>query len=278
MPTPPFIVDSHCHLDFPVLAESIDAVLERARRAGVGLMVTISTRVKAFERVLAIAEAHDSVYCTVGTHPHHADEERDVTAERLVALAEHPKVIGIGESGLDYHYDQSPRDIQARRFRTHIAAARETGLPLVIHSREAEDDTTAILEEEYAEGAFMPLLHCFSSDGSLARRALALGGYVSFSGIITFKNTEALQAAAYETPADRILVETDAPYLAPVPVRGKPNEPAFVTHTLAKLAEIKGVSPETMAMRTSANFFRLFAKADPDRAETGIKGNGVNGS
>ncbi|MEG9883269.1 MAG: TatD family hydrolase [Hyphomicrobiales bacterium] len=277
MPTPPFIVDSHCHLDFLVLAENIDAVLERAHRASVGLMMTISTRVKAFERVLAIAEAHDSVYCTVGTHPHYANEERDVTADRLVALAEHPKVIGIGEAGLDYHYDKSPRDIQARSFRAHIAAARETGLPLVIHSRAAEGDTAAILEEEYAKGAFMPLLHCFSSDGSLARRALALGGYVSFSGIITFKNTEALRAAAYETPADRILVETDAPYLAPVPMRGKPNEPAFVAHTLARLAEIKGVSPETMAMRTSANFFRLFAKADPDRAEMGVKETKAHG-
>ncbi len=267
----PLIIDSHCHLDFPVLSGEIDAVLARAKEAGVGLMVTISTRVRAFDTVLAIAEAHDNVYCTVGTHPHNAAEERDVTVDELVRLARHPKVVGIGEAGLDYYYDNSPRECQAASFRTHIAAARETGLPLVIHSREAEDDTARILEEEYARGAFTPLLHCFSSGIELARRGLALGGYVSFSGIITFRNAEEIRAAAREVPLDRLLVETDAPYLAPVPMRGQSNEPAYVAHTLEKLAEIRALTIEDMAARTTENFHRLFSRVPAGAAAS----NGV---
>lgn len=260
------VVDSHCHLDYDGLSGDLPAVLVRADAAGVGLILTIGTRVKTFEAVLGIAEAHPNVYCTVGTHPHHAAEEPDITARDLIEIARHPKVVGIGEAGLDYHYDYSPRAVQAAGFRVHIEAARETGLPLVIHSREAEADTVAILEEETAKGAFKPLLHCFSSGAELARRGLALGAYVSFSGILTYKNAEDIRASAAQTPVDRLLVETDAPYLAPVPHRGKTNEPAFVLRTLDRLAEIKGLPAEALAAATSANFFRLFDKIPvPDR-------------
>jgi TatD DNase family protein len=260
------IVDSHCHLDFPKLSADLEGVIGRATAAGVAMMVTISTRVRRFAQILAIAEAHDNIYCTVGTHPHQAAEETDVTVEELVRLAAHPKVIGIGEAGLDYHYDYAPRDVQARSFRTHIAAARETGLPLVIHSRSAEDDTADILAEEMGKGAFKALLHCFSSKPILARRGLDLGCYLSFSGILTFNSATEIREAAQMAPMDRLLVETDAPYLAPVPHRGKSNEPAFSVHTLAKLAEVKAVAPEDMARATSANFFRLFDKARPTAA------------
>jgi TatD DNase family protein len=254
------VIDSHCHLDYPGLVDDLQGVLGRATEAGVKLMLTIGTKVKEFDRVLALAEAHDSVWCTVGTHPHNAAEEPHVTAADLVALSRHPKVVGIGEAGLDYHYDHSPRDIQAKSFRIHIAAAREARLPLIIHSREAEADTAGILEEEMAEGAFTPLLHCFSSKRELAQRGLAIGAYLSFSGILTYKNAEDIRAAAKDVPLDRLLVETDAPYLAPVPYRGKTNEPAFVVRTLEKLAEIKGVPLEEMARQTNLNFFRLFSK------------------
>ncbi len=257
----PAIVDSHCHLDFDVLLTDIDGVITRAHAAGVHLMVSISTRVKNFQAVCAIAEAHAEVFCTVGTHPHNADEELHVTAEQLVDLARHPKCIGIGEAGLDYHYDNSPRDAQARGFLSHIAAARQTGLPLVIHSRSAEADTATILEDEMGKGAFKPLLHCFSSSIELAERGLAAGAYLSFSGILTFKSAEAIRDAARLCPLDRMLVETDAPYLAPVPHRGQSNEPAYTAHTLAHLAEVKGTSIEEMAEITSNNFFRLFDKA-----------------
>jgi TatD DNase family protein len=223
-------------------------------------MLSIGTRVRKFDQVLAVAEAHDNVFCTVGTHPHNAAEEPDVTVQDLIALARHPRVVGIGEAGLDYHYDHSPRDAQARSFRVHIHAARETGLPLVIHSRDAEADTAAILEDEMAKGAFRPLLHCFSSRVELAERGLKLGAHVSFSGILTYKNAEDIRAAARQVPTDRLLVETDAPYLAPVPYRGKTNEPAFVVRTLEKLAEVKGVTPAEMAALTSRNFFALFDK------------------
>ena len=254
------IVDSHCHLDFPELAKDLDGVMDRAAEAGVHLMVTISTRVRRFEQILKIAESYDQVYCTVGTHPHNAAEEPDVTAEELVALANHPKVVGIGEAGLDYHYDNSPREAQAAGFRVHIEAARQTGLPLVIHSRSAEEDTASILEEEMSKGAFKPLLHCFSSNMDLARRGLAIGAYVSLSGILTFKSAEEIRRSAALTPMDRLLVETDAPYLAPVPHRGKSNEPAFTRHTLECLADVKGVSADEMARATFDNFFRLFSK------------------
>lgn len=255
------IVDSHCHLDFDVLHTDIDGVIARAHAAGVHLMVSISTRVKKFQSIRAIAEAHEEVFCTVGTHPHNADEELDVTAEQLVELAQHPKCIGIGEAGLDYHYDNSPRDAQAQGFLTHIAAARQTSLPLVIHSRSAEADTAKILEDEMGKGAFKPLLHCFSSSIELAERGLAIGAYLSFSGILTFKSAEAIRDAARLCPLDKMLVETDAPYLAPVPHRGQSNEPAYTAHTLAHLAEVKGKSIEEMAEITSNNFFRLFDKA-----------------
>jgi TatD DNase family protein len=254
------VVDSHCHLDYPGLAEDLPGVLKRARESGVRLMLSIGTRVRKFEQILAIAEAHENVFCTIGTHPHNAAEEPDVTARELIDIARHPRVVGIGEAGLDYHYDLSPRDIQARSFRVHIEAARETGLPLVIHSREAEADTAGILEDEMGKGAFKPLLHCFSSKIELARRGLALGAYVSFSGILTYKNAEDIRVTAGEVPMDRLLVETDAPYLAPVPFRGKSNEPAYVVKTLEKLAEVKGVATPEMARITTDNFFALFGK------------------
>jgi TatD DNase family protein len=257
------LVDSHCHLDFPDFADELDAVVMRARAAGLARLVTISTRVRRFAGVLAIAERFPDVYCSVGTHPHYAHEELDVTVDELVAHAQHPKVVAIGEAGLDYHYDNSPRDAQERGFRSHIAAARATGLPLVIHSREADADTARILEEETEQGAFPAVLHCFTGGADLARRAVALGGYVSFSGILTFKNSMALRAVAAMLPADRILVETDAPYLAPNPFRGKRNEPAYVVETAKILADTRGVSFEEIARQTSENFFRLFNKVPP---------------
>jgi TatD DNase family protein len=254
------LVDSHCHLDFPDFASELDAVVARAGDAVLRRLVTISTRVRRFAGVLAIAERFPNVFCSVGTHPHYAHEELDVTLDDLVAHAQHPKVVAIGEAGLDYHYDNSPRDAQEQGFRTHIAAARATGLPVVIHARDADDDTARILEEETGKGAFPLLLHCFTGGPDLARRAVALGGYVSFSGILTFKNSSALRAIAAELPADRILVETDAPYLAPNPFRGKRNEPSYVVETAKILAETRGVSFAEIAEQTSDNFFRLFGK------------------
>lgn len=255
------LVDSHCHLDFEGLAERLPEVIANADAAGVRLMVTISTRVRQFDRILAIAEAHERIYCSVGTHPHNAGEETDVTAEHLVRLARHPKVVGIGEAGLDYHYDFSPREAQAASFRLHCAAARETNLPLIVHSREAEDDTARILEDEMGKGAFKVVLHCFSSKRSLAERGLAIGAYVSFSGILTFKAADEIRDTARMVPTDRLLVETDAPYLAPTPHRGKPNEPAYTALTLERLADLRGMSKNEMASMTSDNFFRLFDKA-----------------
>jgi TatD DNase family protein len=254
------LIDSHCHLDFPELSADLDGVLARARMAGVGLMVTISTRVHRFNELKAIVEAHDNVYCSVGTHPHNAAEEPDIMVEELVELARHPKVVAIGEAGLDYHYDHSPRDIQKKSFRTHIAAARETGLPLIIHAREADADIARMLEEETAKGVFPFVLHCFTSGADLARRGLALGGYISFSGVVTFKKSDALREIALAVPSDRLLVETDAPYLAPEPLRGKTNEPALVVHTAARLAALRGLRESEMARMTIENFFRLFKK------------------
>jgi TatD DNase family protein len=254
------LVDSHCHLDFPDFAEELDQVVARARHAGVGAIVTISTRVRRFEQVRAIAERFEDIYCSVGTHPHNAHEELEVTAEALARLSEHPKVVAIGEAGLDYFYDNSPREAQAAGFRIHIAAARATGLPLVIHARDADIDLAGILRDESDKGAFPAVLHCFSSGRGLAETGISLGHYVSFSGILTFRNAAALRDIARDLPADRILVETDAPYLAPAPHRGKRNEPGFVTHTAAVLAEARGVSPEAIAKQTTDNFFRLFAK------------------
>jgi TatD DNase family protein len=263
------LVDSHCHLDFPDFASELDAVVARAGAAGLARMVTISTRVRRFANVLSIAERYPQVYCSVGTHPHHAHEEFDITADDLFAKAQYPKVVAIGEAGLDYHYDSSARDAQERGFRTHIAAARASGLPLVIHSRDADADTARILEEESGKGSFPAVLHCFTGGPDLARRAVALGHYVSFSGILTFKNSSALRAIAAELPADRVLVETDAPYLAPNPLRGRRNEPAFVVETAKVLATTRGVSFDEIARQTSENFFRLFGKVPaPASAES----------
>ncbi|PSJ64196.1 TatD family hydrolase [Pseudaminobacter soli (ex Li et al. 2025)] len=254
------LVDSHCHLDFPDFAEERDDIVARALAAGVERMVTISTRVKKFPSILAIAEAYEAVYCSVGTHPHNAGEEIDVTADELIRLAAHPKVVAIGEAGLDYFYDKAPRDAQAQSFRHHIAAARETGLPLVIHSRDADDDMAAILEEESGKGAFPFILHCFSSGPALAETGIKLGGYVSFSGILTFKKSEELREIAARVPHDKLLVETDSPYLAPVPFRGKRNEPALVVHTAKVLGETLGLSADEIGTLTTDNFFRLFKK------------------
>lgn len=254
------LVDSHCHLDFPDFVEERDAIIARALAAGVRRMVTISTRVKRFDEIRAIAEAHPEVYCSVGTHPHNAHEELDVSADDLVALARHPKVVAIGEAGLDYFYDNAPRDAQAQGLRTHIDAARRTGLPLVIHARDADEDMASILEEETGKGVFPFVLHCFSSDRGLAVRGVALGGYVSFSGILTFKRSQELRDIARDLPHDRLLVETDTPYLAPQPYRGKRNEPSYVVETAKVLAETIGVSADEVARLTTGNFFRLFSK------------------
>lgn len=254
------LVDSHCHLDFPDFADELDTVVARAAGEGVGVLLTISTRIKTFGQILAIAERFDNVFCTVGTHPHNAAEEPDTAPEEIIRLSQHPKVIGIGEAGLDYHYDRSPRDIQAQVFRTHIAAARETGLPLVIHTRDADADTAAILEDEMGKGAFSAILHCFSAGRALAETGFGLGFHISFSGILTFKNADEIREVAQIAPAERILVETDAPYLAPVPYRGKRNEPAYVKHTAKVLAETRRVPEDEIARQTTDNFFRLFQK------------------
>ncbi len=257
---PPMLVDSHCHLDFPDFADELDAVLARAKAADIARLVTISTRVRRHDGVLAVAERSEDVFCSVGTHPHNAHEELDVTVDDLVARTRHAKVVALGEAGLDYHYDHSPREAQERGFRNHIAAARETGLPLVIHSRTADEDTARILEEEMGKGAFPAVLHCYTGGRELAQRAIALGLYISFTGILTFKKSEELRAIAAALPADRILVETDAPYLAPGRFRGRRNEPAFVTETAKVLAETRGVSFDEIARQTTDNFFRLFSK------------------
>src|SRR5882724_5901470 len=225
------LIDSHCHLDFPDFAGELDAIVARAAAAGIARLVTISTRVKRHAEVLAIAERFPQVYCSVGTHPHHAQEELDIGADDLITRAGHPKVVAIGEAGLDYHYDKSPRAAQERSFRNHIAAARATGLPLVIHSRDADDDMAHILDEEMGKGAFKAVLHCFTGGRALAERAIALGLSISFTGIVTFKKSDELRAIAAALPEDRILVETDAPYLAPGRYRGKRNEPSYVTET-----------------------------------------------
>lgn len=255
------IVDSHCHLDH-FQGQEQDEVVARAKAAGVTTMVTIGTRLgEQAATVRAIADRHDTVFATVGIHPHNAGERDAPTVAEILREADHPKVIGIGESGLDYFYDKAPRPMQAESFRRHIAAARVSGLPLVIHSRDADDDMAAILEEEAGQGAFPFLLHCFSSGAELARLAVRLGGYVSFSGMLTFPKSDAIRAVAAETPADRLLVETDSPYLAPVPFRGKRCEPGYVVHTAARLAEVRGMRLAALADLTSGNFHRLFQRS-----------------
>jgi TatD DNase family protein len=254
------LVDSHCHLDFEDFSADRDAAIARARAAGLSRIITISTRTGSFASLSQLADSQEDVFCTVGTHPHNAHEEAFVSSDQLAHLARHPKCVGIGETGLDYHYDRTPRDIAARVFRAHIAAARKSGLPLVIHARDADEDIAAILRDEMAKGAFTGVLHCFSSGAWLAETGLSLGLYISFSGILTFKNAHELRDIARRVPMDRLLVETDAPYLAPVPFRGQRNEPAFVTATAQKLAEVKGVALERIAGETTANALRLFSK------------------
>ncbi len=260
------LVDTHCHLDFPDFEDDLDGVVARAVEAGVTKMVTICTHVSRFERVLAIAERFDAVFCTVGIHPHEAGDEAEVSAERLIELARRPKVIGFGETGLDYHYERAPREDQRRNFITHIEAARMSGLPIVVHTRDADTDTAEILRREMEKGAFSGLLHCFSSSSGLARAALDLGFYISLSGIVTFKKAHALRQTVETIPMDRILVETDAPFLAPVPKRGKRNEPAFTAHTAACVAEVKHLELNEFSKITTENFHRLFKKAAGDAA------------
>jgi TatD DNase family protein len=257
---PGILIDSHCHLNYPGLVEDEAGVLGRARAAGVGGFISIATRESEWPAILEGAGRHRDVFATVGIHPHEADAHPDIDTARLVDAARHPKVVGIGETGLDYYYDKSDRARQKASFRAHIAAARKTQLPLVVHTRDAEDDTVAILEEEMGKGAFPFLLHCFTGTQWLADRALALGGSISLSGIVTFRNAKDLQAVAARIPEDRLLVETDAPFLAPVPVRGRVCEPAFVAHTAAFLAELRGVPSWELAGATSANTLRLFTK------------------
>jgi TatD DNase family protein len=256
------IVDSHCHLDFPDFAPERDAVVARAKAAGVGTLLTISTEVGRFDPIKTIAEAHADVWCTIGTHPMHANEEPNIPLETYIALSSHPKCVGIGEAGLDFHYDTVPRDIADRVFRTQIDAARQTGLPLVIHSRNADDAMRATLEDEMGKGAFKAVLHCFSSGRKLAETGIALGLYVSLSGILTYKNSDEIRQIAADVPLDRLLVETDAPYLSPQSRRGKRNEPAYVVETHAVLASVKGIPEPELARLTTDNFFRLFTKAN----------------
>ena len=257
------LVDSHCHLDFPDFAPERDAVVERAGEAGIGWMLTICTLVTRFDQVKAVAEAYPNVFCTVGIHPHEAGNEPPTSAAELIALAEHPKVVGFGETGLDFYYEHSPRADQERSFRAHIAAARETGLPLIVHTRDADIDTLRILREEHANGPFPGLIHCFSASRALAEAVVDLGLYISFSGIVTFKNAAELRETARNLPIERLLVETDAPYLAPEPKRGKRNEPAFTAFTAARVAELRGLAPGDFARVTTENFFRLFSRATP---------------
>ena len=252
------LIDSHVNLHAPQFDEDRDAVIARARAAGVGLMVEISDRLTTFEATHAIAMAHDDIWCTVGVHPHEAKDAADLTAAALIELAQRPRVVGIGECGLDFHYDLSPREVQAAVFRQHVKAARETGLPLVIHTREADEVMAAILREEYAAGPFKMLMHCYTSGSELAKIAAEMGAWFSVSGIATFKAAENVRAVIRDMPGDRIIVETDCPYLAPIPHRGRRNEPAYIGHVLDKLAEIRGWSAEDADRITTEAFFGLF--------------------
>ncbi len=254
------LIDSHCHLDFPDFASDLDGIVARAEAAGVARMVTISTRVREFEKLRAIVGRYPNVYCSLGTHPQHADEEDGIPAEDLAAIAAHPKVVALGEAGLDNFYEQGSAAAQERGFRAHIQAARLTGLPLVIHTREADQRCGEILEDEMAKGQFRAVLHCYTGGRELAMKAIALGLSISFTGILTFKKSQAIRDLAAELPADRIMVETDAPYLAPGPYRGKRNEPAYVVETAKVLADVRGVSFDEIARQTTENFFRFFDK------------------
>jgi TatD DNase family protein len=260
------LVDSHCHLDFPDFADDLDGIVARAAAAGIGRIVTISTRVRRLAVLLAIAERFPDVYCSVGTHPHQADEEDGISPDELIGLTDHPKVVALGEAGLDYFYQHGSREAQERGFRAHIAAARATGLPLVIHTREADEDCGHILKDEMAKGSFRAVLHCYTGGRDLAMRAISLGLSISFTGILTFKNSQALRDLAAELPADRIMVETDSPFLAPAKFRGKRNEPSYVVEVARVLADARGVSLEEISRQTTQNFFRLFSKVRPETA------------
>lgn len=255
------LVDSHCHLNYPGLRDDQAGVIERARAAGVGTMLGISTRAAEWDEVIGLAATHDDIWASVGVHPHEADKHPDIDAARLIDVAAHARVVAIGETGLDYHYDHSDRQCQRASFRAHIAAARTTGLPLIVHTRDAEADTAAILADEMGQGSFGGVIHCFTASASFAEQALALGFSISFSGIVTFRNARDVQAVASVIPFDRLLIETDSPFLAPIPMRGRPCEPAYIVHTAARLAELRGVSADVIADTTADNFFALFAKA-----------------
>lgn len=257
------LIDSHCHLDYLAETQDVEAVIARAREAGVAGMVTISTRLSTFPAVRAIAQAHQDLWCSVGVHPHHADEEGINDPTQLIELAKDPAVVAIGETGLDYYYDNAPREDQQRSFHAHIEAARKTGLPLVVHTRDADEDCVQILTEEYRKGPYHGLIHCFTAGRALAEAVLEIGFSISVSGIVTFKRAEELRDTLKAVPLERLLVETDSPYLAPIPHRGKTNEPAFVGHTAAALAELKGVTLGEIEKTTTENFFRLFSKAVP---------------
>jgi TatD DNase family protein len=254
-------VDSHCHLNYAGLVEDQAAVIARARAAGVTAMLNISTRQSEWDDVVGVAERHPDIWATIGIHPHEADAHPEIDTARLIEASSHPRVIGIGETGLDYYYDHSDRDRQRASFRSHIAAARETGLPLIVHTRDAEEDTAEILADEMGKGAYKGVIHCFTASAAFAEKAIALGLYISISGIVTFKNAKDLQATASTLPEERLLIETDAPFLAPVPHRGRPCEPAYVVDTACFLAKLRGVETEQLAEATARNFFNLFAKA-----------------
>src|SRR6202158_390464 len=254
------LVDSHCHLDFPDFADDLDGIVARAATAGIGRIVTISTRVRRLSELLAITARYPNLYCWVGTHPHHADEEDGIAANELIELTRHPKVVALGEAGLDYFYQNGSPEAQERGFRAHIGAARATGLPLVIHTREADVDCGRILEDEMTKGSFRAVLHCYTGGRDLAMKAISLGLSISFTGILTFKKSQTLRDLAAELPADRIMVETHAPYLAPGKFRGKRNEPSYVGEIAKVLAETRGVSLEEILLPTTENFFRLFSK------------------
>lgn len=255
------LVDSHCHLNFPEFKEDLEGVISRARAAGVGVMQTICTEVEEFDEVHSIAQQHDGIYCSVGVHPNESEQKSKAELEFLLSKAKHPKVIGIGETGLDYHYTYSSRAVQQESFRIHIDAARQTGLPIIVHTREADEDTVNIMAEEMKKGAFTGVIHCFTSTQWLAEKSLDMGLYISISGIVSFKNAQSIRDTVKTVPLERLLVETDAPYLAPIPHRGKRNEPAFTKYTNKVVAELKGITEEECAAATTANFFRLFTKA-----------------
>lgn len=260
------LVDSHCHLNYKGIVEQQGEVLERARSCGVTAMLNISTRESEWDEVISLAEQEDDIWASVGIHPHEADAHARIDAAKLIERATHPRVIAIGETGLDYYYDKSDREQQRTSFRAHITAARETGLPIIVHTRDAEDDTSSILVDEMAKGAFKGVIHCFTASADFARIALDIGFYISLSGIVTFKNAADIQAVAKWLPADKILVETDAPFLAPVPHRGRTGEPAFVADTARFVAELKGVGEDELKAQTTANFYKLFAKAQPPKS------------